>query len=78
MQQEESKQEAFQFPSNGKAYPKYQKYRSRTHAHSVSIPFQRESVPKEIGWVDLSNKGKKVSIPFQRESVPKVMKEIYP
>ena len=38
----------FQFPSNGKAYPKLNEAQKNWAAGSVSIPFKRESVSKEI------------------------------
>ena len=88
----------FQFPSNGKADPKtsddYQittlamsdsfnslQTGKRTQSQqdldaiyerdSVSIPFQRESVPK-ANANNGNDETTTVSIPFQRESVPKV------
>ena len=36
----------FQFPSNGKVYPKFNSDRSYWFRWSVSIPFKRESVSK--------------------------------
>ena len=61
----------FQFPSNGKAYPKFQQYDHIIGGGLVSIPFKRESVSKEaIGIKVLGTDS--VSIPFKRESVSKV------
>ena len=40
---------AFQFPSNGKAYPKFFLLKGRIRKHyRVSIPFKRESVSKDV------------------------------
>ena len=36
----------FQFPSNGKAYPKSEPQRMKTFLTNVSIPFKRESLSK--------------------------------
>ena len=48
----------FQFPSNGKAYPKQLQLAMLTKdPDEVSIPFQRESVPKDITKVSASVKG---------------------
>ena len=36
----------FQFPSNGKAYPKRLRQIYADWSHNVSIPFKRESISK--------------------------------
>ena len=59
----------FQFPSNGKAYPKLGLV-PRLAAPCVSIPFKRESVSKAFIFVSIVV-GLIVSIPFKRESVSK-------
>ena len=43
---EKARAEKFQFPSNGKAYPKRLPTQDFYMYHSVSIPFKRESVSK--------------------------------
>ena len=66
----------FQFPSNGKAYPKADSLTwLQSESLQVSIPFKRESLSKapdriqaRHGYTDL------VSIPFKRESLSKVKK----
>ena len=59
----------FQFPSNGKAYPKgFWKSIKREYG-LVSIPFKRESVSKDL--VNKKRDGRQFSIPFKRESVSK-------
>ena len=67
----------FQFPSNGKAYPKIATARSirLTIALTVvSIPFKRESVSKVKSRIKYQKPKKAVvSIPFKRESVSKVI-----
>ena len=61
----------FQFPSNGKAYPKYQKARGSNPLRiRVSIPFKRESLSK-VEDISGSEKDERVSIPFKRESLSK-------
>ena len=61
---------SFQFPSNGKVYPKQEIGRGAGTVR-VSIPFKRESVSKE-GCPDQKRwRGIWVSIPFKRESVSK-------
>ena len=61
----------FQFPSNGKAYPKFAKTRWTYSRNTVSIPFKRESVSKECRRRVPSQIWNCVSIPFKRESVSK-------
>ena len=63
----------FQFPSNGKVYPKFSFLAIFMVVFLVSIPFKRESVSKVLFTI-LSVKyssGHGVSIPFKRESVSK-------
>ena len=64
------KKPPFQFPSNGKVYPKRPTAERCWSQCDVSIPFKRESVSK----VNLLLKPLHlvVSIPFKRESVSKV------
>ena len=64
----------FQFPSNGKAYPKESlpAHLESHHEDIVSIPFKRESVSKEEDKDESFSRGNNVSIPFKRESVSKV------
>ena len=61
----------FQFPSNGKAYPKVWIWNELFGNQQVSIPFKRESLSKAY---DLSQGhfASYVSIPFKRESLSKV------
>ena len=59
----------FQFPSNGKAYPKDQKAVNAQETANVSIPFKRESVSQGNATKLNKEEGPKVSIPFKRESV---------
>ena len=62
----------FQFPSNGKAYPKFVILKAGGGS-KVSIPFKRESISKEIGKACLEAIEEcLVSIPFKRESISKV------
>ena len=42
----------FQFPSNGKAYPKHKLPQPKQRPRTVSIPFKRESVSKGIKYTD--------------------------
>ena len=65
----------FQFPSNGKAYPKrLATGRCRSSCSLVSIPFKRESVSKVKSRIKYQKPKKAVvSIPFKRESVSKVI-----
>ena len=67
----------FQFPSNGKAYPKAVSAVRWLwiRLQSVSIPFKRESLSKDRMIVISSNKGDTVSIPFKRESLSKGKRE---
>ena len=62
--------DAFQFPSNGKAYPKLLGVLLAMRLQKVSIPFKRESVSKGR-QVRQSFSPEEVSIPFKRESVSK-------
>ena len=63
----------FQFPSNGKAYPKQEMAQLNNETRSfVSIPFKRESISKEQNPDHFQN-GVFVSIPFKRESISKVI-----
>ncbi len=39
---------AFQFPTNGKAYPKAESSQYRYGAYPVSIPYEREGISKAI------------------------------
>ena len=41
------KKRVFQFPSNGKAYPKLPEFANGLSPDIVSIPFKRESISKE-------------------------------
>ena len=63
----------FQFPSNGKAYPKDTKSRAECLlTPCVSIPFKRESLSKGM-YLEIFAVGNLcVSIPFKRESLSKV------
>ena len=64
-------EDMFQFPSNGKVYPKSNPDQDGRRERWVSIPFKRESVSKEhtAGTSDVTRRV--VSIPFKRESVSK-------
>ena len=61
----------FQFPSNGKAYPK-RKQEIQNRKWYVSIPFKREGVSKDNTESRDTGRGQGVSIPFKREGVSKV------
>ena len=62
----------FQFPSNGKAYPKLILAALFALSILVSIPFQRESLSKVVMQIaDGEDVVIYVSIPFQRESLSK-------
>ena len=63
----------FQFPSNGKAYPKSESTEDPGVLwRLVSIPFKRESLSKaECKCHGKSKKHSTVSIPFKRESLSK-------
>ena len=62
----------FQFPSNGKAYPKHLSCFLISSECYVSIPFKRESVSKaQVLKCDIIHTTIRVSIPFKRESVSK-------
>ena len=65
--------EKFQFPSNGKAYPKWCQILMipRLSQKRVSIPFKRESVSKVNFNHQTGEYTQEVSIPFKRESVSK-------
>ena len=64
---------SFQFPSNGKAYPKGHHSLGATGGFGwVSIPFKRESVSKVGRCNRRIRRERRVSIPFKRESVSKV------
>ena len=66
----------FQFPSNGKAYPKNYCEKAGIDREQVSIPFKRESLSKANTMVDTMNGGEVyVSIPFKRESLSKEQKK---
>ena len=73
-------EEKFQFPSNGKVYPKTRMVENVVEGLSVSIPFKRESVSKVIKFsINLVKIKIRVSIPFKRESVSKAFpKTVYP
>ena len=60
----------FQFPSNGKVYPKDLKIFRSSNAVRVSIPFKREGVSKERIFLCCVY-SIFVSIPFKREGVSK-------
>ena len=69
------RKEVFQFPSNGKAYPKYVRAEELKAAwEKVSIPFKRESGSKARYHATKTLGCGKVSIPFKRESVSKAQK----
>ena len=61
----------FQFPSNGKAYPKTRTFFRDHRRREVSIPFKRESVSKVEENPTITVRQDIVSIPFKRESVSK-------
>ena len=63
----------FQFPSNGKADPKWIIFlECLDKLFNVSIPFKRESGSKEKNRIRKLKRRRKVSIPFKRESGSKV------
>ena len=62
---------SFQFPSNGKAYPKSKAARVDAPARYVSIPFKRESLSKVYLFRQPNCTHLYVSIPFKRESLSK-------
>ena len=66
-----ARQNKFQFPSNGKAYPKYRRRNSEDEEEVVSIPFKRESLSKEAQEFTKEAIIQFVSIPFKRESLSK-------
>ena len=64
----------FQFPSNGKAYPKLRPaVRPPRRFTRVSIPFKRESISKALILIliNINSCNETVSIPFKRESISK-------
>ena len=64
--------EKFQFPTNGKAYPK-QEDKGGKRSDRVSIPYERESISKGPQRRNLYMvHGHSVSIPYERESISKV------
>ena len=64
--------DAFQFPSNGKAYPKRYGRIVQTPTVVVSIPFKREGISKvEVAHLLTCACGVFVSIPFKREGISK-------
>ena len=65
----------FQFPSNGKVYPKGEGEVWVEKFYNVSIPFKRESISKVAQSRAGIRGGMKVSIPFKRESISKAFRE---
>ena len=61
----------FQFPSNGKVYPKAKSRKDGRRGGGVSIPFKREGVSKEDCRHPHQRRKEIVSIPFKREGVSK-------
>ena len=73
----------FQFPSNGKAYPKpsvsVPSALRGSNGLPVSIPFKRESISKVMHYCNQATPIiQPVSIPFKRESISKVRCSILP
>ena len=67
----------FQFPSNGKVYPKFTGIITLIAGICmVSIPFKREGVSKVIKEEEKRVATLLVSIPFKREGVSKVIRHI--
>ena len=63
----------FQFPSNGKAYPKtYRVFYFRRCRHSVSIPFKRESISKVNACKQRGNHDDQFQFPSNGKAYPKV------
>ncbi|MDE0084556.1 MAG: hypothetical protein OXU23_02520, partial [Candidatus Poribacteria bacterium] len=60
----------FQFPSNGKAYPKYKFDNPSYILYKFQFPSNGKAYPKKGGWIN-SDRCCYVSIPFKRESVSK-------
>ena len=61
----------FQFPSNGKAYPKYHTQSKREWAIKFQFPSNGKAYPKGGMFSPSSHPISQVSIPFKRESVSK-------
>ena len=62
---------SFQFPSNGKPYPKTTQSKIPSTSPRVSIPFKRETISKDISSTSV-DRADIVSIPFKRETISKV------
>ena len=63
----------FQFPTNGKAYPKLDgRIRQSSALQQVSIPYEREGISKELR-IGTGGYRSLVSIPYEREGISKVI-----
>ena len=62
----------FQFPTNGKAYPKPPGGSILESGRNISIPYERESLSKGDDFGS-SVAIYEVSIPYERESLSKVL-----
>ena len=63
----------FQFPSNGKAYPKLDEDPLDYNLFVFQFPSNGKAYPKVMAYPAMVNGKRHVSIPFKRESVSKVL-----